>query len=299
MLPFSSANCACRSSCCCGCCCFRCARRSAADRARQQAGPDANVAKELSSAVEQQGGDEEEGIALAVQPGSDGAPGAVDAGRVQKRRGAGGGNDEAGAVPDHAPPLQCGQELRWCNRCRLYQPLRTKHCRDCGRCVRTHDHHCPWVGTCVGENNRVIFYWFLVFQCAELGAFFLEGVNGISILEPSVALVVSLLVMAMFFLMVFCLLTFHTFLMLSGLTTWEHSSRSRISYMKGVPIERVSPFTRSVFYNAATYCCGARWCPASLRRLAALRYDEDGGVIWELSEARTPCCLLRFCADSC
>ena len=41
-------------------------------------------------------------------------------------------------------------ELRFCKRCRLQQPLRTKHCYDCGRCVRTHDHHCPWVGSCVG-----------------------------------------------------------------------------------------------------------------------------------------------------
>ncbi len=44
--------------------------------------------------------------------------------------------------------------LRWCNYCEIYQPIRSKHCRDCGRCVRTHDHHCPWIGTCVGERNR-------------------------------------------------------------------------------------------------------------------------------------------------
>eukprot|EP00439_Symbiodinium_sp_Y106_P012926 s4169_g1.t2 len=179
-----------------------------------------------------------------------------------------------------------GTQLRWCKRCQLHQPLRTKHCHDCGRCVRTHDHHCPWIGSCVGENNRVLFFWYLLLQCVELAAFFYEGVQGISLLEPSVVLLVGLIFIAVFFLMVSCLLCFHTFLMLANLTTWEHISWLQITYLKPLKADSGSPFSRSIVWNMAAYCCGPLWCPAPLRRLASLRYSEEGGIIWEMSEQR-------------
>lgn len=214
------------------------------------------------------------------------APG--DAEGIQKRR---------GCIEESEELLQL--QPRWCKRCHLYQPLRTKHCHDCGRCVRTHDHHCPWIGSCVGEGNRVLFLWFLVFQCTELGVFFVEGVQGISLLEPSVVLLAGLLVIALFFLMVTCLLFYHTFLLLTNLTTWEHVSWKRITYLKQLPEERGSPFARSIAWNVASYCCGAFWCPVPIRRLASLRYEEDGGVIWEMSEQRGMCCCLRQCGEAC
>lgn len=191
------------------------------------------------------------------------------------------------------------QQRRWCKRCELYQPLRTKHCRDCGVCVRTHDHHCPWIGTCVGENNRILFLCFLALQLTELGLFFSEGVKGISILEPSAFLVVGLLTIAMLFFMVACLLSFHTYLLLSNLTTWEHVSWNRISYLKGYHCDRGSPFSKSMAGNATTYCCGPIWCPERMRAKTALRFEDSGAILWELGEPRPPNCLLRCLADCC
>ena len=56
-------------------------------------------------------------------------------------------------------------ERRACEKCAGARvPLRAKHCHVCERCVRKFDHHCFWVGTCVGERNHGRFWWFLLAQ---------------------------------------------------------------------------------------------------------------------------------------
>ncbi|PIK44026.1 putative palmitoyltransferase ZDHHC12-like, partial [Apostichopus japonicus] len=57
-------------------------------------------------------------------------------------------------------------KLRKCPICKIEQPVRTKHCEDCQRCVRKYDHHCPWLENCVGERNHRYFWIFLLLQSA-------------------------------------------------------------------------------------------------------------------------------------
>lgn len=57
---------------------------------------------------------------------------------------------------------------RECAYCQGWQPLRAKHCHDCGRCVRRFDHHCAWVGNCIGEGNHRVFVFYLSAQLALL-----------------------------------------------------------------------------------------------------------------------------------
>mmetsp|Transcript_29725 Transcript_29725/g.85082 ORF Transcript_29725/g.85082 Transcript_29725/m.85082 type:complete len:357 (+) Transcript_29725:39-1109(+) len=51
---------------------------------------------------------------------------------------------------------------KWCRRCRLWRPYRCGHCTICGRCVLRLDHHCYWMGTCVGERNLRFFTAFML-----------------------------------------------------------------------------------------------------------------------------------------
>ncbi|CAA9988183.1 palmitoyltransferase, putative [Plasmodium knowlesi strain H] len=49
-----------------------------------------------------------------------------------------------------------------CDKCNfLVRPERAHHCRSCKKCVLKMDHHCPWIGTCVGERNLKYFFLFL------------------------------------------------------------------------------------------------------------------------------------------
>ena len=48
-------------------------------------------------------------------------------------------------------------EKRYCTVCNVEQPLRSKHCKDCRRCVALYDHHCPWTGL---KNVLILFKLF-------------------------------------------------------------------------------------------------------------------------------------------
>ncbi|KAF8309390.1 zf-DHHC-domain-containing protein [Clavulina sp. PMI_390] len=58
-------------------------------------------------------------------------------------------------------------EYRYCARDEILKPPRTHHCRICGTCTLMFDHHCPWIGQCVGARNRRFFllfcYWNTLF----------------------------------------------------------------------------------------------------------------------------------------
>ncbi|KAK5163203.1 palmitoyltransferase akr1 [Saxophila tyrrhenica] len=60
-------------------------------------------------------------------------------------------------------------EVHFCTACMIRKPLRSKHCRRCGRCVAREDHHCPWVDNCIGVNNHKHFLLYVVFMIAGIG----------------------------------------------------------------------------------------------------------------------------------
>ena len=56
-----------------------------------------------------------------------------------------------------------------CEKCKKTRAERTHHCSTCQKCVIRMDHHCIWVGNCIGIGNHKNFFWY-TFYTAIAGA---------------------------------------------------------------------------------------------------------------------------------
>jgi hypothetical protein len=72
--------------------------------------------------------------------------------------------------------LEKGSFKQVCVACRVRRELRSHHCKECGRCVRRLDHHCPWIDNCVGIGNQRTFYCFIVVLLATILGFYRAAV---------------------------------------------------------------------------------------------------------------------------
>lgn len=58
---------------------------------------------------------------------------------------------------------------RFCKTCVAAKPERVHHCSVCNKCVLRFDHHCPWIGTCIGLYNTKFFLQFLLYTTLTCG----------------------------------------------------------------------------------------------------------------------------------
>lgn len=60
------------------------------------------------------------------------------------------------------PTKTHNSKVKFCNVCYIFRPPHATHCYDCNMCVERFDHHCPWIGSCVGKRNYQYFFTYLV-----------------------------------------------------------------------------------------------------------------------------------------
>lgn len=132
--------------------------------------------------------------------------------------------------------------LNYCYTCFHFRPPRTSHCAECDNCVEKFDHHCLWMGTCVGKRNYKYFYIVLslttilcLIQILSCIGFIIVKIKENKDIKSILYIIISLSCVGFFNLMFLCfflgkLFAVHTWLITAGLTFYEHIKKNILHF---------------------------------------------------------------------
>lgn len=200
---------------------------------------------------------------------------------------------DPGVIPRSTAPQREGEEtkkietvlgqpvpVRWCSTCRIIRPPRASHCSDCDRCVEKFDHHCPWVGNCIGKRNYRYFVIFLLsctFLCAYLCSFSVLRLVWLAqenpgfvnaVLTSPISLILTIYTFFIFW-SVGGLFAYHQYLTSIALTTHEEMKSTFSSK---------SPYSEGYLINFVSV-----WCPPCYPSYYPSSYgSRAGGLLDDL-----------------
>ena len=145
-------------------------------------------------------------------------------------------------------------KIKSCYTCLIIRPLGSSHCAKCNMCIEKIDHHCPWLGNCIGINNYKYFYLFLIFMIIYMS--FSEFIYIYIIIyyfpksKGKKAILIIYFIFCFFILLfVITLLITHTNYIIKGETTYL-----RIK-LKGLLILYGNPFDKGIKFNLKKLFC--------------------------------------------
>eukprot|EP00210_Caulerpa_lentillifera_P001459 g1400.t1 len=169
--------------------------------------------------------------------------------------------------PDLTPPTRTKDyqingytvSTKYCTTCHVYRVPRCSHCAMTDNCVEKFDHYCPWVGTCIGRRNYRFYLMFVfsgTFLCLLVCASSLSRLIQVSdnnddefdtaLKNEPVALALVIYTFAAVWF-IGGLSVFHTYLVLTNQTTYEHVRR-RFG-------QHGNPYNKGILVNLFEACC--------------------------------------------